>query len=50
MRTTIDIPAESPPLPLLRDPVPVQGIDLDDTSQLWELEGSSRMEQPILTP
>lgn len=26
------------PLPLLRDPVPVAGIDLDDTSRLWELE------------
>ena len=26
------------PLPLLRDPVPVEGIDLDDTSDLWELK------------
>jgi hypothetical protein len=26
------------PLPLLRDPVPVAGVDLDDTSRLWELE------------
>lgn len=25
------------PLPLLRDPVLVAGIDLDDTSHLWEL-------------
>ena len=30
--------AEPAPLPLLRDPVPVEGIDLDDTSRLWELE------------
>jgi hypothetical protein len=29
---------EPAPLPLLRDPVPVEGIDLDDTSRLWELE------------
>ena len=29
--------AEPAPLPLLRDPVPVEGIDLDDTSRLWEL-------------
>src|SRR5829696_1750837 len=28
--------AEPAPLPLLRDPVPVEGIDLDDTSLLWE--------------
>jgi hypothetical protein len=26
------------PLPILRDPVPVEGVDLDDTSRLWELE------------
>ncbi len=26
------------PLPVLRDPVPVTGIDLDDTSHLWELD------------
>jgi hypothetical protein len=26
------------PLPLLRDPVPVEGIDLDDTSRLWDLK------------
>ena len=26
-----------PPLPVLRDPVPVEGIDLDDTSRLWEI-------------
>jgi hypothetical protein len=30
-----DVP---PPLPLLRDPVPVPGIDLDDTSRLWETD------------
>lgn len=30
--------AEPVPLPLLREPVPVAGIDLDDTSRLWELE------------
>jgi hypothetical protein len=29
---------EPSPLPLLRDPVPVAGIDLDDTSRLWDLE------------
>jgi hypothetical protein len=28
---------EPSPLPLLRDPAPVAGIDLDDTSALWEL-------------
>ncbi|HVS01100.1 MAG TPA: hypothetical protein VMW27_31070 [Thermoanaerobaculia bacterium] len=28
---------EPAPLPLLRDPVPVEGVDLDDTSRLWEL-------------
>jgi hypothetical protein len=41
MRTTVDIPEHllGPALlPLLRDPVPVEGIDLDDTSRLWELE------------
>ncbi len=27
-----------PPLPLLRDPVPVEGIDLGDTSRLWEVD------------
>ncbi len=26
------------PLPLLRDPVPVAGVDLADTSRLWELD------------
>lgn len=26
------------PLPLLRNPVPVESIDLDDTSRLWTLE------------
>lgn len=30
--------AEPAPLPLLRDPVPVEGIDLDDTSRLWEFK------------
>lgn len=30
--------AKPAPLPLLRDPVPVAGIDLDDTSRLWDLE------------
>lgn len=30
--------AEPAPLPLLRDPVPVEGVDLNDTSRLWELE------------
>ncbi len=25
-------------LPVLADPVPVAGIDLDDTSRLWEVE------------
>jgi len=25
-------------LPLLTDPVPAPGIDLDDTSRLWEVE------------
>ncbi len=29
--------AEPAPLPLLRDPAPVEGVDLDDTSRLWEL-------------
>lgn len=29
---------EPVPLPLLRDPVPVEGVDLDDTSRLWEIE------------
>ncbi|MEA2558751.1 MAG: Bacterial antitoxin of type system, VapB [Acidobacteriota bacterium] len=27
-----------PPLPLLRDPVPVAGSDLDDTSRLWDID------------
>jgi len=26
------------PLPVLTDPAPAPGIDLDDTSRLWELE------------
>jgi hypothetical protein len=26
------------PLPVLADPAPVPGIDLDDTSRLWEVE------------
>lgn len=30
--------AEPAPLPLLRDPVPAEGIDLDDTSRIWDLE------------
>lgn len=30
--------AELSPLPLLRDPVPVEGINLDDTSRLWGLD------------
>lgn len=25
------------PLPILRDPVPVEGVDLTDTSRLWDL-------------
>ncbi len=25
-------------LPVLRDPVPAPGVDLDDTSRLWEIE------------
>lgn len=29
---------EPPALPLLTEPVPVAGVDLDDTSRLWELE------------
>lgn len=28
---------EPAPLPLLRDPMPVAGINLDDTSSLWEI-------------
>lgn len=35
LRLAKDAPA---PLPVLRDPVPVAGIDLDDTSRLWELD------------
>ena len=31
-------PTAPAPLPLLRDPVPVAGVDLDDTSRLWDLE------------
>lgn len=27
-----------PPLPVLTKPVPVAGIDLNDTSRLWEIE------------
>lgn len=27
-----------PPLPVLTAPVPLAGIDLNDTSRLWELE------------
>jgi hypothetical protein len=29
---------EPAPLPVLRDPAPVPGVDLDDTSRLWEIE------------
>ena len=29
---------ELPPLPLLRDPIPVEGVDLNDTSRLWEID------------
>lgn len=29
---------EPAPLPILRDSVPVAGIDLDDTSRLWDLK------------
>lgn len=29
---------EPAPLPLFCDPVPVEGVDLDDTSRLWDLE------------
>ena len=29
---------EPVPLPVLVGPVPVAGVDLDDTSRLWELE------------
>lgn len=35
LRLAKDAPA---PLPVLRDPAPVAGIDLDDTSRLWELD------------
>jgi hypothetical protein len=31
------VQTEPAPLPLLRDPMPVEGVDLDDTSGLWEL-------------
>lgn len=34
VRQAQDVP---PPLPLLREPAPVAGIDLDDTSRLWEI-------------
>ena len=30
--------AKPAPLPILRDPVPVEGIDLNDTSRLWDLK------------
>jgi len=33
---------EPAPLPVLPDPAPVPGVDLDDTSRLWEAEGASR--------
>lgn len=29
---------EPSPLPVLIDPAPVPGVDLDDTSRLWEME------------
>lgn len=29
---------EATPLPVLVDPAPVAGVDLDDTSRLWDLE------------
>jgi hypothetical protein len=29
---------EPAPLPVLTAPAPVPGVDLDDTSRLWELE------------
>jgi hypothetical protein len=29
---------EPAPLPVLTEPRPVPGIDLDDTSKLWEME------------
>lgn len=29
---------EPPPLPVLEEPRPVAGVDLNDTSGLWELE------------
>jgi hypothetical protein len=29
---------ETTPLPVLADPTPVAGVDLDDTSRLWEME------------
>lgn len=29
---------EPGPLPVLSEPVPVAGVDLDDTSRLWEME------------
>lgn len=29
---------EPPPLPVLTEPAPVPGVDLDDTSRLWEME------------
>jgi hypothetical protein len=35
LRHTQDSPA---PLPLLRDPVLVVGVDLGDTGRLWELK------------
>lgn len=29
---------EPPRLPVLTEPAPVPGVDLDDTSRLWEME------------
>ena len=34
----LQVQKEPVPLPVLADPVPVAGVDLDDTSRLWELE------------
>jgi hypothetical protein len=32
------IKQEPTPLPVLTDPAPLPGLDLDDTSRLWEME------------
>lgn len=31
-------PQTAVPLPVLTEPMPVAGLDLDDTSRLWDLE------------